>query len=76
MAAVENAPGCVVNVKTGAMLSAIVTLVVAEAVDIVPEIPFWPRYANVPALVKVTATLFEPPATLLLTVMVQTVVEV
>ena len=57
------------------MLSAIVTVVVAEVVAIVPAILFWPSTENVPALVSVTAALV-PPATVLVTVIVQTVFEV
>jgi|LakMenE01Jun11ns_1017448.scaffolds.fasta_scaffold5114144_1 hypothetical protein len=57
------------------MLSAIVTLVLAEAVAIVPLIPFCPKYAKVPALVSVTDAVV-PDATVLFTVIVQTVVEV
>ena len=57
------------------MLSAMVTLVLAEVVAIEPLIPFWPRKANVPALVSVTDAVV-PDATVLFTVIVQTVVEV
>jgi hypothetical protein len=63
------------QVITGAVVSAIVTLVLAEVVAIEPLIPFWPKKANVPALVSVTDAVV-PDATVLFTVMVQTVVEV
>ena len=63
------------KVRTGGILSAIVTLVVAEAVAIEPLIPFWPRKANVHALVSVTDAVARD-ANVLFTEIVQTVFEV
>jgi hypothetical protein len=63
------------QVSTGGVVSGIVAVVDADVVDMVPAIPFWPKKANVPALVSVTDAVV-PDATLLFTVIVQTVFEV
>ena len=63
------------QVRTGGVVSGIVVVVVADAAAMVPEIPLWPRILKVPDFVRVTAALV-PCATLLVTVIVQTVLEV